>query len=106
MCSIVGHGRWWSLTCGDECCPLAGTPLDLTSHPLAAAAVLAGLVTRANREELEASIGGPSPAELPRLQSITETLFQRDRAARRGRSSGTRHAEHAGYRGGGPEFAR
>ena len=71
----VGHGRWWSVTCGDECCPLAGTPLDLTSHPLSAAAVLAGLVTRANREELEASIGGPSPAELPRLQSITETLL-------------------------------
>jgi len=29
----VGHGRWWSLTCADDCCPLAGTPLDLTCHP-------------------------------------------------------------------------
>lgn len=79
----VGHGRWWSLTCGDECCPLAGTPLDLTSHPLSAAAVLAGLVTRANREELEASIVGPLPAELPRLQSITETLLGRSRSSTR-----------------------
>jgi hypothetical protein len=30
----VGHGRWWSLTCDEECCPLAGTPYDLTSHPI------------------------------------------------------------------------
>jgi len=42
----VGHGRWWSLTCGDECCPLAGTPLDLSSHPLSATAVVAGLNVR------------------------------------------------------------
>jgi hypothetical protein len=37
----VGHGRWWSLTCGEECCPLAGTLYDLSSHPMSAAAVLA-----------------------------------------------------------------
>ena len=39
----VGHGRWWSLSCGDECCPLTGTPFDPSSHPLSAAAVFAGL---------------------------------------------------------------
>ena len=55
----VGHGRWWSLTCGDDCCPLAGTPFDPTSHQLSATAVLAGLGTRTNRRELEASVTAP-----------------------------------------------
>jgi hypothetical protein len=71
----VGHGRWWSLTCGEECCPLTGTPYDLRSHPLSAAAVLAGLGVRANRRELEASIGGPPEAELPRLVDAANDLL-------------------------------
>jgi Domain of unknown function (DUF4192) len=71
----VGHGRWWSLTCGDECCPLAGTPFDLTSHPLSAAAVLAGLGARASRRELQQSVGGPAADELPRLQSRAAALL-------------------------------
>jgi Domain of unknown function (DUF4192) len=70
----VGHGRWWSLTCGEECCPLSGRPFDLTSHPLSAAAVLAGLGACANRRELEASVRGPSQVDLPRLQSLAESL--------------------------------
>jgi len=71
----VGHGRWWSLTCGEECCPLAGTLYDLSSHPMSAAAVLAGLGVRANRRELEASISGPPEAELPRLVDAVEDLL-------------------------------
>jgi hypothetical protein len=71
----VGHGRWWSLSCADECCPLAGTPLDLTSHPLSASAVLAGLGTRANRHELEASVAGPADDELPRLDRLVDALL-------------------------------
>ena len=71
----VGHGRWWSLTCADDCCPLAGTPLDLTSHPLSATAVLAGLGTRTNRRELEESVSGPTPDELPRLAAMVETML-------------------------------
>ena len=71
----VGHARWWSLTCGDECCPLGGTPLDLTSHPLSAAAVLAGLGARANRRELQESVSGPAPADLPRLEALAGTLL-------------------------------
>jgi hypothetical protein len=71
----VGHGRWWSLTCGEECCPLAGTPYDLTAHPLSAAAVFAGLGVLANRQELEASISGPTEAELPRLLNCAEDLL-------------------------------
>jgi hypothetical protein len=71
----VGHGRWWSLSCGDECCPLTGTPFDPSSHPLSAAAVFAGLGARADRRELEASVGGPSQAELPRLEALAEALL-------------------------------
>jgi Domain of unknown function (DUF4192) len=71
----VGHGRWWSLTCREECCPLSGTPYDLSSHPITAAAVFAGLGTRANRRELEASISGPSEAEEPRLLELAEDLL-------------------------------
>jgi hypothetical protein len=71
----VGHGRWWSLTCGDECCPLNGTRFDPSSHPLSAAAVFAGLGARADRRELAASVSGPSQAELPRLQDLADALL-------------------------------
>jgi hypothetical protein len=71
----VGHGRWWSLTCGKDCCPLNGTPFDLGSHPLSAAAVFAGLGARANRQELAAAVSGPPETELPRLQELAETLL-------------------------------
>jgi Domain of unknown function (DUF4192) len=72
----VGHGRWWSLTCGEACCPLSGTPYDLTSHPLSAAAVVAGLSARPSRRELETSVGGPPRAEVPRLEAFAETLLR------------------------------
>jgi Domain of unknown function (DUF4192) len=71
----VGHGRWWSLACGEDCCPLNGTPFDLSSHPLSAAAVFAGLGTRANRQELAASVSGPPETELPRMQGLVEALL-------------------------------
>jgi Domain of unknown function (DUF4192) len=71
----VGHGRWWSLSCAEDCCPLSGTPFDLSSHPVSAAAVFAGLGARANRQELAASISGPPDPELPRLQGLAETLL-------------------------------
>jgi hypothetical protein len=71
----VGHGRWWSLTCGEECCPLAGSPYDLMSHPVSAAAVFAGLGVRANRRELEESISGPAETDLERLEARAEALF-------------------------------
>jgi hypothetical protein len=70
----VGHDRWWSLTCGEECCPLTGTPYDPMSHPVSAAAVVAGLSARADRRELEATVSGPPETELPRLQTLAETL--------------------------------
>jgi hypothetical protein len=70
----VGHGRWWSLTCADDCCPLSGTPFDLSSHPVSAAAVFAGLGALASRQELAASISGPPEAELPRLQALANSM--------------------------------
>jgi Domain of unknown function (DUF4192) len=70
----VGHGRWWSLTCGEECCPLAGSPYDHTSHPISAAAVFAGLGVRASRRELEALVSGPAEADLERLSALAEVL--------------------------------
>ena len=70
----VGHGRWWSLSCGDECCPLGGTPFDPSSHPMSAAAVFAGLGARADRRELEASLSGPPQTELPRLEALADAL--------------------------------
>ena len=70
----VGHGRWWSLICGDEWCPLIGTPFDPGSHRVSAEAVFAGLGARASRQELEASISGPSQADLPRLEALAEVL--------------------------------
>ncbi len=71
----VGHGRWWSLLCDDECCPLTGTPFDPSSHPVSAEAVFAGLGARADRRELEASVSGPSEAELSRLQELADALL-------------------------------
>jgi hypothetical protein len=71
----VGHGRWWSLSCAEDCCPLTGTPFDLRSHPLSAAAVFAGLGTRANRQELEACVSGPPQRELARLQGLATILL-------------------------------
>ena len=71
----VGHGRWWSLTCAEDCCPLSGTPFDPGSHPVSAAAVFAGLGARASRQELAASISGPPEAELPRLRALADILL-------------------------------
>jgi hypothetical protein len=72
----VGHGKWWSLTCGDDCCPLAGTPLDLSSHPVSATAVVAGLNVRDSRLELEASVCGPDQQDWPRLDALARRLLQ------------------------------
>lgn len=59
----VAEGRWWSLTCDDDCCPPEGTPYDISASALAAQATFAGHVALADRAELVASvapIGGPA----------------------------------------------
>ena len=66
----VDGSRWWSLTCGQVCCPAEGTPYDVAGHRLAAEAVFAGMTTRASREELAATVAGPPEAEVPRLVDL------------------------------------
>ncbi|HSU34598.1 MAG TPA: DUF4192 domain-containing protein [Propionibacteriaceae bacterium] len=70
----VDGSRWWSMTCTDICCPAEGTPYDVTSHPLAAAAVFAGMSARADRRELAAAVSGPAAADLARLTALTDAL--------------------------------
>lgn len=66
----VGPDRWWSVLCDGGCCPVEGTAYDLSSHPLAAAAVLAGLPTTATREEIAALTDGPGADEADRLAQV------------------------------------
>jgi hypothetical protein len=71
----VDGSRWWSMTCDDVCCPAEGTPYDVASHPLAAAAVFAGMNARANRGELADSVSGPPDADLARLTALIDTVL-------------------------------
>ncbi|MDP9392224.1 MAG: DUF4192 domain-containing protein [Actinomycetota bacterium] len=48
--------RWFSYTCAEACCPAAGTPYDVASHPLAAQCVLAGQVALDSRDELRGTV--------------------------------------------------
>ena len=91
----VGTDRWWALGCpdhdGDErggeygragredevsrgvevsCCPAAGTPYDLRSHPLVAEAVLAGLAAEPDREAVMTWVCGPPSSDLARLDAV------------------------------------
>ncbi len=52
----VADGRWWSLTCDDDCCPAEGTPYDISGSVLAAQATFAGHVALADRAELVRSV--------------------------------------------------
>ncbi|MGH3242524.1 MAG: DUF4192 domain-containing protein [Spirillospora sp.] len=52
----VADGRWWSLTCDDDCCPAAGVPYDTSASVVAAEATLAGRVALADRSELVRSV--------------------------------------------------
>ena len=62
--------RWWSLLCTGSCCPAEGSPYDISSHPVAASAVYAGLGFRASRLALAADVAGPPAAEHGRLRRL------------------------------------
>jgi Domain of unknown function (DUF4192) len=68
---LVDESRWWSLMCGSGCCPDDGTPYDLSSHPMAAEAVYAGLTLAAGRAEIEARVAGPAAGDHDRLRAVT-----------------------------------
>jgi len=67
----VDDSRWWSLMCPTGCCPEEGTPFDLSSHPMAAEAVYAGLTLAAGRTEIEARVAGPAGQDHDRLDALT-----------------------------------
>jgi hypothetical protein len=71
----VDGSRWWSMTCTDVCCPAEGTPYNVASHPLAAAAVFAGITARADRSELADSVSGPAAADVARLTALTDAVL-------------------------------
>ena len=77
----VSGDRWWSVCCDpgqrprpgrEECCPADGRPYDIASHPLAAAAVMAGISATADRQEIAALAAGPPTADQDRLRGLAE----------------------------------
>jgi hypothetical protein len=65
----VEDGRFWSYLCADTaCCPPEGTPVNLVSSPVAAAAIAGGLVALPDRRELERML---APAGGERMRQAT-----------------------------------
>ncbi|MEV5572999.1 DUF4192 domain-containing protein [Spirillospora sp. NPDC052269] len=56
----VSDGRWWSLTCLEECCPPEGRTFDTSSSQLAATAAYAGHTALPAREDLRGSVAPPT----------------------------------------------
>lgn len=55
----VADGRWWSLTCLDDCCPPEGRPFDTTTTEIAANAAFAGHSALPGRDELRRAVAPP-----------------------------------------------
>jgi hypothetical protein len=70
----VEPDRWWSLTCTAGCCPDEGTAYDLTSHPMAAEAVYAGMATAGSRSEVAALAAGPPGRDHPALTELARVV--------------------------------
>lgn len=70
----VADGRWWSLTCDDDCCPPEGTPYDISASLVAVQATVAGHVALADRAELVASV---APLGDPAMHRATERAERR-----------------------------
>ena len=82
----VSGERWWSVCCDagqrpspgrEACCPPEGRPYDIASHPLAAAAVLAGISATGTRQEIADLAAGPPVADQERLSGLTEETTRR-----------------------------
>jgi len=74
----AADGRYWSHLCDDNaCCPPEGSPYDLTSSPVAAAAIVAGLAVLPSRQAYEDQL---RPVEGPeRLAMVQATERAHDR---------------------------
>ena len=77
----VSGDRWWSVCCDpgqrprpgrEGCCPPEGRPYDVASHPLAAAAVMAGISATGTREDIADLAAGPPAADQDRLSGLAE----------------------------------
>ena len=66
--------RWWSRRCDDDCCPAEGTRYVVAESRLAAEAVVAGLSTLPDREDLVSQVAGPPPSELAELSAEAEAI--------------------------------
>jgi hypothetical protein len=73
--------RWFSYTCGQQCCPAEGTPYDNSCHPLTVAAVMEGEVVLPDRETLERSVapvdGSAAVAMAKAVQRAEDALLDR-----------------------------
>ncbi|TDB83059.1 DUF4192 domain-containing protein [Actinomadura sp. KC216] len=72
----VADGRWWSLTCSDDCCPPEGVPYDSSASVVAAQATFDGQVVLADRAELVRSVqplDGPVRAAMRAATERAET---------------------------------
>lgn len=72
---IADGSRWWSALCEDACCPTEGTPYDVTSHAVAAEAVLAGAAPLPNRTALAEMVQGPVEAGRAAAEAAFETAL-------------------------------
>lgn len=102
----VSGDSWWSVCCEGECCPAEGRPYDISSHPLAAAAVMAGISATATRQEIADLAAGPPAADRDRLGGLAEDVAGQlaRMSPRRRRQRMTRLIDRA-LRSGGPTEA-
>lgn len=70
----VDEERWWSMTCTSDCCPADGTPYDLSSHPMAAEAVYAGLTAAADRAAIAEQVTGPPTDDVAGLSDLAREV--------------------------------
>jgi hypothetical protein len=73
----VSGERWWSVCCDGGCCPPEGRPYDVASHPLAAAAVMAGISATGTRQQIADLAAGPPAAHQDRLSGLAEETARR-----------------------------
>jgi hypothetical protein len=102
----VSGERWWSVCCTGGCCPPEGRPYDVVSHPLAAAAVMAGVSATASRQEIADLASGPPAADHDRLAAAAEeTARQLSGIGRRRRRQRMRRLIGRSLRSDGPTEA-
>ncbi|MGW5686296.1 DUF4192 domain-containing protein [Nonomuraea sp. NPDC003754] len=74
------EGRYWSYVCDlTDCCPLDGTPYDVSTSPIAAEATVHGMVALPDRATLEATIAphvGPVRLSMRRATAGAVAAFR------------------------------